>query len=509
MAQPMGSAQKFPAFCLLLFGSDAQYTHADVCHRWEFIVNELKKLNIDVLSISSDSDPKYNSSMRKLSSLGCKSEWFFGVDWFSCGGETIDFPFCVQDMVHIATKLRNFFLKTIKNPNKLPFGKKFFIRMAHLNFLLEEFGRDEHCLTQTILNPIDKQNYDSVLRMTDKRVIDMLRANLDSSHGTIKFLEIMRNIIDSYLDVNLKPIERVEKIFYAVFMIRIWREFIVSRKQLTLKDNFLTLNCYTCIELNAHSLILCLLHLKKTNRPDLFLPHLFGSQQCESYFRQIRSFTTTYSTVANCSVKEILERVSKIQLQNEISYNNSSNYKFPRLGTQTNNGLQSSDLPTMQEIHDTIQKCKINATQDAVKLGLIEQKRVLKFDYSCKINPYVEKATAKKLSPNLLKSKVDLQPERIMQLRNISLTNHADKFENQNVEENSPYVEVYRNSIKRVIVKKTSFCWMLRNEYSKISSDRLERVKSSVRVKRRRKVGLYHAIKRYKPKFSAKQLKKK
>lgn len=77
---------------------------------------------------------------------------------------------------------------------------------------MENFSKDKHFLTRTILNPIDKQNFESVLRMTDKRVIDLLRNAVVGSQGTIKFLEIMRDIIDSYLDNTLKPIERVKKI---------------------------------------------------------------------------------------------------------------------------------------------------------------------------------------------------------------------------------------------------------------------------------------------------------
>lgn len=157
--------------------------------------------------------------------------------------------------------------------------------------------------------------------MCDPKVINLLRSSVVGSQGTIKFLEIMRAIIDSYLQIDLTRLERTNKMFYAVFMIRIWRDFIVSTNKLTLKENFLSLHCYTCIELNAHSLVLCLLYLRKENLSNLFHTLLFGSQQCESLFRQLRSMTTTYSTVINCSVKEILERISKIHFQNEITQN--------------------------------------------------------------------------------------------------------------------------------------------------------------------------------------------
>lgn len=41
MAQPL--ARGIPAFCLLLFGTVAKYTAADIEKRWRFIRDELKK----------------------------------------------------------------------------------------------------------------------------------------------------------------------------------------------------------------------------------------------------------------------------------------------------------------------------------------------------------------------------------------------------------------------------------------------------------------------------------
>lgn len=128
---------------------------------------------------------------------------------------------------------------------------------------------------------------------------------------------------------------------------------------------------------------------------ELFLTHLFGSQPCEALFRQIRSFTSTYSTVANCTVKEILARVSKIQLQNDTACNTSS-FTFPR----AKNIFESSknlkfELPTDQEIYDEIEKSKSNAIKDAIQIGLIGKKiKKSSLDVACKINPYIPKTSA-------------------------------------------------------------------------------------------------------------------
>lgn len=152
----------------------------------------------------------------------------------------------------------------------------------------------------------------------------------------------MRDVIDAFMDQSLGPMQRIRKMWYSIFIIRIWRQFIMLQKKYKLKDNFLTSNCYACLEINAHSMIMCMLHLKQTNRSDLFLPHLFESQPCESLFRQLRSFTSTYSTVTNCTIKEAMSRISKIQLQNDIIHGTSSHFVYPRFSKHTPNDTESA-----------------------------------------------------------------------------------------------------------------------------------------------------------------------
>lgn len=383
MAQPVKNANPF---CLLAFGSDNRYTTSDVSKRWKYIEGELLKVGISVLMWSSDSDPRYNSAMRELSQLNSRTEKY--ISWFACNESTCSFY--SQDTVHIGTKMRNFFLRTIWNEEKLPFGK-YYINWNHLKFLLCNFSKGEHQLTATVLNPIDKQNFASVLRMCHPRVTNLLKYHVSDSEATVVFLNIMRDVIDSYLDQHISPLERIRKMWYPLFIIRIWRKFIKTHKQYNLKDNFLTANCYSCLELNAHSLVLCIFYLQKINRPDLFLPYLFESQPCESMFRQLRSFSSTFSTVTNCSIKEALSRISKIQLQNEIIHGTSEHFVYPRLGQKEQISNDSSMdksivLPTRSEIIDEIEKCKQDAIIISRKLGLIVNRKQTEF--TCKVPLY-------------------------------------------------------------------------------------------------------------------------
>lgn len=261
--------------------------------------------------------------------------------------------------------------------------------------------------------------------------------------------------------------------------------FILKRKNLTLKDNFLTLNCHVCIELNAHSLVLCLLYLKKTNMEYLLLSHLFGSQQCEALFRQVRSFTSTYSTVANCSVKEILTRIIQIQLQSEIAYC-SEFFKYPRLGNSHDFSQKlKCELPTPEDIYKQIEACKSNATMLALQLGLLTKAEVFEETiYDCQINPLVSTDSIRSI--RVVHYFVKWNFFFFSQLHSTLLKNYADRFEIKSIDEASPYTEIFRGKGKRLVVKKTSLCWLMRRDWQKISADRLRRVQASVHGKPKR-----------------------
>lgn len=474
MAQPIAN---IPPFCLMVYSSDNRYTAHDVASQWQYITGELEKVGIKVLAISSDSDPKYNAAMRALSGIGYKTS----NQSFSCrldsGG-----PFYFQDMVHIATKMRNFLLRSTCDKKILPFGNGL-IRVEHLYQLLNLFMKDKHQLTYSTLNPTDKQNFKSVLRICSSKVTDLLRDHVKNSQGTIQFLQIMRDIIDSFMEINLTPLQRVRKIWYALFLIRIWRKFILSSKCYTLEKNFLSLNCYTCIELNAHMLIACLLHLKEINRPELFMPFLYESQACESTFRQLRSLSTANSTVTNCTVKEAINRISCIHFQNHVMQRTTNNFLYPRM----KNSLYPCNitaLPTRDEIFKEIEFCKQLAIKSASKLNLIKTTREKTHEFECGVKPYEMRNQCVELngteSVPIDDSNISSIQFAASDLRNIQLKDYSGKCEPSEVSETGPYIEIICAGEKKIVVKKTSFCWLLGKDSTKLSSDRLLRVRAQL-----------------------------
>lgn len=442
-----------------------------MANRWNYITSELNKVGIGVLVISSDCDIEFSAAMRKNSHLGHETEHY--SELFKCGNNPSP-PFYVQDKPHETTKGRNALLKTESSPDLLPIGNHF-IRMGHLKTLVDNYDKTTHSLTSTTLNPSDRQNYDSAARICSPKVINMLKLHVEGSAGTAAFLQMMSNSIESFMSKELLPLERIGKMWHVVFIARIWRHWVIKNPKLTLEKNCISRYLYFCYEQNAHSLVKIMLFLKKNDLSHLFVPWLFNSQDCEKFYAKLRSFCPTYSMVATCSVKEAICRVSKIHLLNEISNDAESGFVYPKSDHAIKNSTKYSqfDLPSDDDIFNEILKSKSAAVELAIKLGLLTRKSKSTEFCRCQIAPYVP--------PHKIKSKVT-EEKTISDLKTLhgvsNLKNYADKFLNNEIDKTGPYIEILQGSNK-LVVKKTSLCWLLRRETVKLSSDRRLRVRGA------------------------------
>lgn len=201
---------------------------------------------------------------------------------------------------------------------------------------METTSKDLHQLSDNVVDPKDRQNYRSLEKTFQPNVLKALEEHVPESSGTILFLKICKLVTSAYLDQNLTPLERVYNFWLGLFVLRGWRTWIKNMPEYTLSDNFITSNAYNCIELNGHSLINLMQHLRDKNMEHLFFPHLMTSQPCESTFRAIRSISSTYSTQVNASMLEIMHRLKRIQFQGDISCSDDmKEIHFPNLNNRS------------------------------------------------------------------------------------------------------------------------------------------------------------------------------
>ncbi|XP_044747029.1 uncharacterized protein LOC123308446 [Coccinella septempunctata] len=363
----------------------------------------------------------------------------------------------------------------------------------------------------------------------------------------------MRLVIDSFLDPKIDVTHRIYSMWYCVFFLRIWRQWLTINKY-KIGEHFISSNCYTCIELNAHSLINIVVNIRENPSlsSDMFLPVLFGSQKCEQTFRTMRSMTSTYSTVINFNVKDILRRLERIKTVNNIIHDLNNVISFPReqkrqekMNIDTNS-LVFTDLKhyTDTMIADAVERARQDALAHTRELGMfveentmynatipplkdlvkdesedksLEDEEDIQIDDNMIDNSDSSYRGSPNVSPNQLQPRLQhftslpIENEEIngddlnnpnshlfKDLCNISsvgvmdnliLRSYDQKLMDDKIED-GPYVRVTVGN-KSKIIRKSSLCWLLEETKNRVSTDRLQRfvVKSTERPQRALEVG--------------------
>jgi len=76
----------------------------------------------------------------------------------------------------------------------------------HLAQLRLKYSKDEHFLREKDLNRRDRQNYDAVLHIINTCP---LLDNISGANATKCYVEIIKNVVDSYEDKSLNCLDRI------------------------------------------------------------------------------------------------------------------------------------------------------------------------------------------------------------------------------------------------------------------------------------------------------------
>lgn len=387
----------------------------------------------------------------------------------------------IQDTTHIGTKLRNLLLKTSV---LLPFGNKA-ISLSHLKLLMRKAPKDIHGLTISDISPDDRQNYKSLEKIMKTRVTEALNKYVVGSEATVAFLTMCKYITSAFLDRDLQPIERVYRIWYATYLLRIWRKFILDSDVYDLKNNFITSNAQACTEINAIGLIQLIVVLRDSGKSNMFIPHLFDSQPCESTFRQLRSLGTINWTRINFSLMECLQMIERTELENDIVFSKlSKTVKFPRNKMDQEKHVQGHFcLPTNIQIKESMERALHDATQKAKESGLnVEKYEILKCYLQQKRNNSqifnVNTDNDEEIPMEMDEIPSEIQDPIYSSFMNRDENINLRSYKNVSVSENSKYLQICEEdgTIKNVL--KSSIVWILSDPVAKLSKDRLSRVRA-------------------------------
>lgn len=498
MARPL--APNSPPFCLALFGTDNRFNSSHVDKRWDWMTQEAQKHNIEIVGFSSDGDAKLLKTMYGrtfvLSTPPRNRPWYHA--------KLATFGICIQDAIHALMKLRS---KALKESDITPFGNSNIASRGHLVELIRTVTKDQHELAMSVIDVKDKMNFRSAQKLCAKKVSELLRKHVPNSEGTATFLDMMREFTDAFMDRTMSPLERISLVWKWIFFLRLWRQWLKDTPGYTLGHNFITSNCYTCMEINAHGLINLIQKFRDEETPELFQPWLFSSQDCEEFFKAGRSLTSTFSTITNFSILEFKHKVRRIDFLADSMNNLKDIIEFPRLKRTYRTSKEKSPvhiLPEDFEIDRAVDEAFKSALKMCVKFGIakpstkcppcpLESVRpnvtieipvddddpdidgdFVDFDDEEGEENQSAAVDAEEAQEAYSQELQDVEEDRIM----ISTGNLGVKtFTNVSLSPDSPFVEVLDGNGKASIILKSTLVWRLSDGYTKSSSDREVRVK--------------------------------
>lgn len=110
-----------------------------------------------------------------------------------------------QDPVHIVTKWRN---RLLSSSADLYIGNDK-ISMGHIERLVDNnsYTKLDHGLTKSDINPKDRQNFNSCIKLISDDVINLLNDSMDTN-GTVVYLKLLKMIVKAYIDKSTTIKER-------------------------------------------------------------------------------------------------------------------------------------------------------------------------------------------------------------------------------------------------------------------------------------------------------------
>ena len=138
--------------------------------------------------------------------------------------------------------------KLITSSNLIVMGAETACR-SHLQFIIDTFSRSKHGLTMRCIDHKDKQNFESVSTLVSENVEQCLKEidNEMCTKGTTFYLQLMRDVRDSFLNKEISPLSRILLMWRTMFFSRIWRKWLEENDYCE-GEQLITPNAYTCIE---------------------------------------------------------------------------------------------------------------------------------------------------------------------------------------------------------------------------------------------------------------------
>nr|ACD54737.1 unknown [Adineta vaga] len=525
-------------FLLAAYGITSQFNSIDVLRRWLWIYDHSRHSNIRVLVFSTDCDAKYLRAMRLATGFFAKlpnipvsehtdafevklpQEW---SSWFFMRPRQLFF--CFQDPVHLCTKIRN---RLLSQSASLTIGDEQ-VSIDVLFDLIDNQSKLIHGLVKTDVNPKDRQNFNSCIKISSTDVSAALE-NVTGSYATRVYLRLIRSVILAYVERDTSIMDRIYYSWMTVFICRLWWSwlYLTNVDELSMEnfDNtknpfFITRAAYHSIEINAHTLLAVVLLVCQHDLPESALNiSSFHSQSCENIFRLTRSMSGTFSSNVNFTVNQFLGRAGKLSVLQDIERQNEHgesevSLQFPkhhkRRHKKTVLLTGRSHIPTNIITENTIEQTIFRAFDDAFEiLSVLGIDKTLKrahrdslkdmsifvrtqiermshtIDYSQNWHDYSDDESDSEPEKDVHESDADTESSSEDETEELfaNSSQKTSQFKKIRIFNDIPTSKMnsyfrIKNDGNEMFMHKQTACWLLTDNKPTLSSDRCHRVQQS------------------------------
>ena len=218
MLQPLTSSSSCVSpFLLAAYGTSNTFIAIDIFNRWKWMFQNSRQANVRIVAFATDCDPRYLHAMRFALGFFAETDTSSPYDpndvlqielprdwsrWFFM--RTRQLFFCMQDPVHLCTKLRN---RMLSRTASLSIGKEK-VSTEVLIALIQNKSKLDHGLVKTDIEPKDRQNFHSCLKISSHEVVSALE-DIDGSLATQIYLRLIRSVVVAYIEHDTPIMDRI------------------------------------------------------------------------------------------------------------------------------------------------------------------------------------------------------------------------------------------------------------------------------------------------------------
>ena len=402
---------RVPSYVLGLFPRAAR-TNADAIQQmWAVAIDELDRRGLYVIACAADGDSAHMSAMKRRRATllsAAVNELPESLNRFRQAPRDRLFDFAIkeldgtvfmlrttirqvalprggpvwapdlhfQDWGHVGSKLRNRLAGRNHHGVRLGDGR------AEVGWLVPLVGPEFTAWSGIVLDDLhpkkDPMNVKAAFRLTGERAFVFLEAAKNNGYPQARhlamYLKLMHHSVRPFSDPDVPLQQCVEWLAWSMYFVRGWRQDAVKKGDA--KDEFLTGNQYDCICMNAEEFILLcrwLISLPADAVKDLLLaPRVFGSQQCERFFRLLRALYND----PNFSIEGALHRVNHCLMHEHVAARRSGEFVYAQHRKHlAQESFQRAGLPlpsfTGEDLQRWVEAGRAQALLDLAEVGII------------------------------------------------------------------------------------------------------------------------------------------